>query len=61
MALIGAIFELKLCIEILTNDYFFDDLKNLNLSKEKETVAKQLSIVQDYGYRCIYSSKKVIF
>ena len=27
--------------------------------KEKETVAKQLSKVQDYRYRYIFSSKKV--
>ena len=31
------------------------------MSKEKETVAKQLSIVQDYKFRFIYSSKKVNF
>ena len=28
----------------------FDDLKYLNLRKEKETVAKQLSILQNYRY-----------
>ena len=31
------------------------------MSKENETVANQLSIVQDYRYRCIYGSKKVNF
>ena len=29
------------------------------MRKEKKTVAKQLSIVKDYRYRYIYSSKKV--
>ena len=52
-------FQTKFCIEILINFYFFDDKKYLNLRKEKETVAKQLSILQVYRYRYIYSSKKV--
>ena len=52
-------FQTKFCIEILINFYFFDDKKYLNLRKEKEIVAKQLSILQVYRYRYIYSSKKV--